>query len=126
MKEIIQTSQAPAPIGCYSPAIKIGKTIYFSGQIPLDPKTMTIVSTDIKDQVIQVFENIKAMCFASGGSLSSIVKLTVYLTDISYGMVVNDVMKDLFVEPYPARTTIAVVALPKKALVEIEAIMCVE
>ena len=123
MKEIIQTPNAPAPIGCYSPAIRIGKTIFFSGQIPLDPKTMTIASDDIRSQVIQVFENIKAICLAAGGDLNDIVKLTVYLIDIANGIIINEVMKDFFTEPYPARTMIAVVALPKNALVEIEAIM---
>jgi reactive intermediate/imine deaminase len=123
MRDIIHTASAPAAIGCYSQAVQTEKTVYFSGQIPLDPITMTIVPGGIKPQVVRVFESIKAVAEAAGGSLNAIVKLTVYLTDISHAVVVNEVMADYFVEPYPARTSIAVVALPKAALVEIEAIM---
>jgi reactive intermediate/imine deaminase len=123
MREWIQTKRAPDAIGCYSQAIKTEYTLFFSGQIPLDPITMMIVPGGIKPQVIRVFENIKAICEASGGSLNDIVKLTVYLTDIHHATIVNEVMADYFIQPYPARTTIAVVALPKEALVEIEAIM---
>jgi reactive intermediate/imine deaminase len=123
MKQLIQTHQAPDAIGCYSQAIKTERTVFFSGQIPLDPISMIIVSGGIKPQVIRVFENIKAVCEASGGNLNDIVKLTVYLTDIQHATVVNEVMVEYFTQPYPARTTIAVVALPKEALVEIEAVM---
>jgi reactive intermediate/imine deaminase len=125
MKQPIYTSLAPNAIGCYSQAIKTKELLFFSGQIPLDPETMLIVPGGIKPQIIRVFENIKAVSEASGRSLNDIVKLTVYLTDIQHAAMVNEVMADYFVQPYPARTTIAVVALPKEALVEIEAIMTV-
>lgn len=125
MKQSLYTKHAPNAIGCYSQAIKTKELLFFSGQIPLDPETMLIVQGGIKPQIIRVFENIKAVSEASGGSLNDIVKLTVYLTDIQHAAMVNEVMADYFVQPYPARTTIAVVALPKEALVEIEAIMTV-
>jgi len=123
MKTVIQTDQAPAAIGCYSQAIKANNTVYLSGQIPLDPKTMTLVSSDIESQVVQVFENLQSVCKAANGNLNQIVRLTVYLRDINHSTVVNDVMKRLFKQPYPARTTFAVVALPKEALVEIDGIL---
>lgn len=125
MKHPIQTSQAPAAIGCYSQAIRTGNTVYLSGQIPLDPTSMTVVSGDIQAQIKQVFLNLQAVAIAAGGSLDSIVKLTVYLTDINYLADVNAIMPDYFTQPYPARTSIAVSALPKSASVEIEAIMAV-
>lgn len=125
MKQSIQTNNAPAAIGSYSQAIKAEKAIYLSGQIPLDPETMTMVSGDIREQIIRVFDNIKAVTIASGGGLDSIVKLTVYLTDISHLALVNEIMGTYFAEPYPARTSFAVAALPKNALVEIDAIMII-
>jgi reactive intermediate/imine deaminase len=123
MRQSIQTQYSPGAIGCYSQAIRTENTVFFSGQIPLDPATMLIVPGGIKAQVIQVFENIKAVCEASGGSLNNIVKLTVYLIDIQHALIVNEIMTEYFIQPFPARTTVAVVALPKEALVEIEAIM---
>ena len=123
MKTVIQSASAPATIGCYSPALKVGDLVFLSGQLPLDPNTMAIVAGGIKAQVIQVFANIKALCVAAGAELDAIVKLTVYLTDIAHAAVVNEVMVDYFQAPYPTRTSIAVVALPRAALVEIEAIL---
>ncbi len=121
-KKIIQSNQAPAAIGNYSQAIQVGDTVYLAGQIPLDPKTMILVAGDVKAQAKQVFENIKNVVEAAGTNLDAIVKLTIYLTDITHLPVVNEVMGHYFKPPYPARTSIAVAALPKGALVEIEAI----
>ena len=123
MKQIIGTDKAPQVIGPYSQAIKAGNTVYFSGQIPLNPKTMEIVSSDFKDQVYQVFENISAIAEVAGGSLTQIVKLTIYLTDMENFDLVNDVMKNYYEKPYPARAIIAVKKLPKNALIEIDAVM---
>ncbi len=125
MKQLIQTTDAPQAIGCYSQAIKTGQTIYLSGQIPLDPVTMTLVEGGIKPQITRVFENLQAVAAACGANLDAIVKLTVYLTDIGHLPLVNEVMANYFSEPYPARTSFAVAALPKNALVEIDAILSV-
>ena len=125
MKKKIQTNEAPAAIGSYSQAIQSGNTIYFSGQIPLDPVSMTMVEGGIEAQIIRVFENLKAVATAAGTSLDAIVKLTVYLTDISHLALINSIMPKYFTEPYPARTSFAVAALPKNALVEIDAIVSV-
>lgn len=125
MKKKIQTNEAPAAIGSYSQAIQSGNTIYFSGQIPLDPVSMTMVEGGIEAQIIRVFENLKAVATAAGTSLDAIAKLTVYLTDISHLALVNSIMPKYFKEPYPARTSFAVAALPKNALVEIDAILSV-
>lgn len=123
MKKIINTNEAPAAIGPYSQAVVIDNTVYFSGQIPLDPKTMTLVARDISTQAEQVFQNIQKVAEAAGGNLSEIVKLTIYLIDLSHFQFVNDVMSKYFSEPYPARTTIQVAALPRDALIEVDAIM---
>ena len=123
MKQIISTNKIPQVIGPYSQAIKAGNTVYFSGQIPLDPKTMEMVQGDFEDQVYQVFENISAIAEVAGGSLTQIVKLTVYLTDIENFDLVNDVMKHYYEKPYPARAIIVVKQLPKNALIEIDAVM---
>lgn len=120
MREVVHSALAPGAIGCYSQAIMTEHVIFLSGQIPLDPVSMTIVDGGIKEQVIRVFENLKAVVEASGADLNAIAKLTVYLLDINHSAIVNDVMQLYFKEPYPARTSIAVVALPKGALVEIE------
>lgn len=125
MKEEIITKTAPEAIGCYSQAIKTGNTIYLSGQIPLNPVTMLIVDGGIKAQITQVFENLKAVAKASGGDLDAIVKLTVYLTEISHLQYVNEIMTTYFQAPYPARTSFVVVALPKASMIEIDAIMVV-
>lgn len=122
-KAVIQTDKAPQPIGCYSQAIRVGNTVYLSGQIPLDPQTGQVVEGDFSIQVHQVFKNIQAVVAAASGSLDAIVKLTVYLTDMSVFATVNEVMETYFKKPYPARTSIAVVALPKNVAIEIEALM---
>lgn len=119
----INTDNAPEAIGTYSQAVKTGETVYLSGQIALDKHTMSLVSEDIEKQVSQVFMNLKAVCQASGGDLNHIVKLTVYLTDLSHFPIVNEVMSQYFSAPYPARAAIEVSALPKGAKVEIDGIM---
>lgn len=122
-KEIIQTNNAPKAIGTYSQAVKVDHTIYLSGQIPLVPETMTIIEGDITAQITQVFDNLKAVAEASGGDLGDIVKLNVFLTDLSNFPIVNEIMGRYFQEPYPARAAIGVAALPKNAGVEMDAIM---
>ncbi len=123
VKKEIVTKDAPEAIGCYSQAVEVEGTIYLSGQIPLNPATMTIVEGGIKAQITQVFENLKAVAKASGVDLNAIVKLTVYLTDIAHLQYVNEIMINYFSKPYPARTSFVVVALPKAAMVEIDAII---
>ena len=123
MKEKIYTSAAPDAIGTYSQAIKTGGTIYFSGQIPLDPATMNLVTGDIAAEATQVFTNIQEVARAAGGTLDQIVKLTIFLTDLSHFPIVNEVMSGFFSEPYPARSTVQVSALPRGAQIEIESIM---
>ncbi|MGJ0429319.1 RidA family protein [Methylobacter sp.] len=122
-KEIIQTDKAPQAIGTYSQAVKVGSTVYLSGQIPLVPATMTIIDGDISAQITQVFENLKAVAEAAGGDLSNVVKLNVFLTDLSHFPIVNEIMGRYFQAPYPARAAIGVAALPKDAGVEMDAIM---
>ena len=124
-KAIIHTDQAPAAIGTYSQAVKVNNTVCLSGQIPLDPQTMEIVSEDIADQIRQVFDNLTAVCEAAGGDLSSMVKLNIFLTDLSNFPIVNEVMSQYFVEPYPARAAIGVRALPKGSQVEMDGILVV-
>jgi reactive intermediate/imine deaminase len=125
-KEIIQTTKAPKAIGTYSQAVKVDHTVYLSGQIPLVPETMTIIDGDISAQITQVFDNLKAVAEAAGGGLSDIVKLNVFLTDLSNFPIVNEIMGLYFEEPYPARAAIGVAALPKAAGVEMDAIMCLK
>ena len=122
-KSIIQTDLAPEAIGTYSQAVKVGDTVYLSGQIPLDPETMTLVGGEIEKQIIKVFENLKAVCEAAGGELQDIVKLNIYLTDLSCFSLVNEVMATYFQTPYPARAAVGVASLPKGAEVEMDAIM---
>ena len=122
-KEIIATDQAPGAIGAYSQAVKVGDTVYLSGQIPLVPSTMEVVEGDIEAKIRQVFDNLSAVCVASGGSLADIVKLSVFLTDLGDFAKVNEVMADYFAEPYPARAAIGVAELPKGVPVEVEGIM---
>lgn len=119
----IQTSLAPSAIGPYSQAIKIGEMVFLSGQIPLDVQTMNLVSEDIHQQAEQIFKHLQAISEAAGGGLASIVKLTIYLTDLNDFTIVNQTMQRFFVEPYPARATIQVSALPKAAKIEVDAIM---
>lgn len=123
MKQLIQTSNAPQAIGVYSQAIRYGNTVYISGQIPLDPKTMALVSDEIEKQAVQVFKNLQAVSEAAGGNLDAIVKLTIFLTDLNSFSVVNEVMSQFFNGPYPARSTIQVSALPKAAQIEVEAVL---
>jgi reactive intermediate/imine deaminase len=122
-KSIIHTHLAPQAIGTYSQAVKVGGTVYLSGQIPLVPDTMTLIEGDITAQITQVFENLKAVAHAAGGDLSDIVKLNVFLTDLSHFPIVNEIMGHYFNQPYPARAAIGVAALPKGAQVEMDGIM---
>ena len=119
----ISTPNAPQAIGPYSQAIKKGSLVFVSGQIPLVPGTTELIGTDLSEQTHQVFKNLQSVAEASGGGLNDIVKLTIYLTDLSAFAIVNDIMASYFIEPYPARATIEVSALPKSALVEVEAIL---
>lgn len=119
----IQTPDAPAAIGPYSQAIKAGNTVYLSGQIPLVPATMELVQGDVTAQATQVFENLKAVAAASGGTLADSVKINISLTDLNNFAAVNEVMKQYFNEPYPARACVGVASLPRGAQVEIEAIL---
>ncbi|MGQ3892217.1 RidA family protein [Legionella sp. CNM-4043-24] len=121
--QVIHTSKAPAAIGTYSQAIRCGNTVYLSGQIPLDPTTMMMVGDDITRQIEQVIRNLAAVCEEAGGSLANIVKLSVYLTDLSHFPLVNAAMAAHFTEPYPARAAIGVLSLPRGALVEMDGIM---
>ena len=123
MKEKIHTRFAPDAIGTYSQAIKSDNTIYFSGQIPLDPATMNLVTGDLAAQAAQVFTNLQEVARAAGGSLNQIVKLAIFLTDLTHFPIVNEVMAEFFDEPYPARSTVQVSALPRGAEIEVEAIM---
>lgn len=125
-KEIIQTSQAPQAIGTYSQAVKVGTTIYLSGQIPLDPETMEITGGDISAHIKRVFDNLSAVAQAAGGELQDIVKLNVFLTDLSNFPIVNEIMSEYFIQPYPARAAVGVAALPKGVAIEMDAIMEIE
>lgn len=125
VKEIISTEKAPQAIGTYSQAVKVDNTVYLSGQIPLVPATMAMVSDDFEPQVVQVFENMKAVCEAAGGSLGDIVKLNIFMTDLSNFATVNEVMAKYFSQPYPARAAIGVRALPKDSLVEMDGVMVI-
>ncbi|PKG75406.1 reactive intermediate/imine deaminase [Shewanella sp. Choline-02u-19] len=122
-KIIIATDKAPQAIGTYSQAVKVGSTVYLSGQIPLNPETMQMVSEEFDAQVVQVFENLTAVCAAAGGSLSDIVKLNIFMTDLSNFATVNEIMGRYFEQPYPARAAIGVSQLPKGSLVEMDGVM---
>jgi reactive intermediate/imine deaminase len=121
-RSIIQTDKAPAAIGTYSQAVKVNSTVYLSGQIALDPVTMQL-KEGIEAQIVQVFENLKAVCEASGGSLADIAKLNIFLTDLSHFALVNETMARYFSAPYPARAAIGVAALPRGALVEMDGVV---
>jgi reactive intermediate/imine deaminase len=125
-REIIHTDKAPQAIGTYSQAIKVGSTVYLSGQIPLVPETMVLVAGDMEAQIRQVFDNLSAVAEAAGGSLADIAKLNIFLTDLSHFPLVNEVMADYFKEPYPARAAIGVASLPKGAWVEMDGILELE
>ncbi len=122
-REIIATDQAPQAIGTYSQAVKVNSTVYLSGQIPLVPATMEVVEGDIRRQISQVFDNLQAVTKAAGGSLDKLVKVNIFLTDLSHFPLVNEVMAEYFAEPYPARAAVGVASLPKGVAVEMDAIM---
>ncbi len=124
-KGVIHSDNAPAAIGPYSQAVKAGNTIYMSGQIPLDPATMELVTGDIELQAVRVFENLKAVAEAAGASLNDAVKVNIFLTDLKDFAKVNEVMTRYFAQPYPARACVQVAALPRGAEVEIEAVLVV-
>lgn len=126
MKEVIYTKQAPDVIGSYSQAIKVGNTVFLSGQIPLNPETMQLVTGNTEAEIHQVFKNLAAVAKAAGGSLANVVKLSIFLTDLSHFPLVNSVMAQYFSEPYPARSTVEVSALPKGVSVEMDAVLMLD
>ena len=123
MSTIIHTSRAPQAIGTYSQAVRAGDTVYISGQIPLDPATGVLVSGDIEAEIRRVFDNLKAIAEAAGGTLANAVKLSVFLTDMTHFPKVNEIMATYFTTPYPARAAVGVAALPRGARVEMECIL---
>jgi reactive intermediate/imine deaminase len=125
-KQIIHTDKAPKAIGTYSQAVKVGSTVYLSGQIPLVPETMELAQGDMRVQVRRVFDNLKAVAEAAGGSLADVVKLNVFLTDLAHFPLVNEVMAEYFAQPYPARAAVQVAALPKGVAVEMDGVMELE
>jgi len=125
-RQIIKTTQAPNAIGPYSQAVQCNRTVYFSGQIPLHPATGELVAGDISAQTRQVFENLRAVCEAAGGSLANLVRVGIYLVDLDDFAAVNAVMAEYCKPPYPARSTVQVAGLPKAAAVEIDAIMVLD
>jgi len=126
VREVIHTDKAPQAIGTYSQAIKIDKTVYLSGQIPLVPETMELVEGNIEVQIHRVFDNLQAVAQAAGGDLKDIAKLNIFLTDLSNFPTVNEVMAKYFSQPYPARAAIGVASLPKDAQVEMDAVLVIE
>ena len=122
-REIISTDQAPAAIGTYSQAVKVGNTVYLSGQIPLVPETMEMIEGDIEAQIRRVFDNLSAVAAAAGGSLADIAKLNIFLTDLGNFAKVNEVMAEYFQQPYPARAAVEVAGLPRNAGVEMDGVM---
>ena len=122
-REIINTDLAPQAIGTYSQAVRVGSTVYLSGQIPLVPETMSMVEGDIEAQIRRVFDNLAAVAQAAGGSLADVAKLNIFLTDLANFATVNEVMAEYFSQPYPARAAIGVASLPKGAAVEMDAIL---
>jgi reactive intermediate/imine deaminase len=122
-RQIIQTADAPKAIGPYSQAVRVGDTVYVSGQIPLDPASGQLVSGDIEAEIRRVFDNLKAIAQAAGGSLANVVKLSVFMTDLAHFAKVNEIMSTYFTEPYPARAAVGVAALPRNARVEMECVL---
>lgn len=122
-RTVIHTARAPAAIGTYSQAVRAGDTVYVSGQIPLDPATMQLVTGDIDAEIRRVFDNLAAIAEAAGGSLTNVVKLSVFLTDLVHFPRVNEIMATYFQEPYPARAALGVLSLPKGARVEMECVL---
>ncbi|MEN8169875.1 MAG: RidA family protein [Pseudomonadota bacterium] len=125
-REIIHTDKAPQAIGTYSQAVKVGTTVYLSGQIPLLPETMEMVEGDMAVQIRRVFDNLSAVATAAGGSLADIAKLNIFLTDLGHFPLVNEVMADYFQQPYPARAAIGVASLPRGATVEMDGVLELE
>ena len=126
MKTIIHTADAPAAIGTYSQAVKAGNTVYLSGQIPLDPKTMTMNNASIEDEIHQVFKNLAMVVGAAGGTMSSFVKLNIFLTDLAHFPKVNEIMGIYFQQPYPARAAIGVASLPRGSRIEADGILVLD
>jgi reactive intermediate/imine deaminase len=122
-KSVIHTDKAPQAIGTYSQAIKAGTTVYLSGQIPLVADTMTLISDQFEEQTHQVFKNLIAVCEAAGGTINDLVKVNIYLTDLSNFATVNEIMASYFSQPYPARAAIGIASLPKDSLIEIDGVM---
>ena len=125
-KTIIHTDDAPQAIGTYSQAVKVDNTVYISGQIPLDPTSMEVVDGGIEAEITRVFDNLKAVTNASGGSFADVVKLNIFLTDLSNFPTVNEIMAQYFQQPYPARAAIGVAALPKGVGVEMDAVLVID
>ncbi len=125
-REIIHTSKAPEAIGTYSQAVKVGDVVYMSGQIPLVPETMTVIEGDFSTQVRQVFDNLSAVAEAAGGNVQNIVKLNIFLTDLSHFGTVNEIMAEYFQQPYPARAAVEVSRLPKDVQIEMDAILFID
>lgn len=123
MKTIISTDNAPSAIGTYSQAVKVNNTVYLSGQIPLVPETMEIISEDFTEQTQQVFKNLIAVCEAAGGNINDMVKVNIFLQDLTNFATVNEIMSQYFQQPYPARAAIQVARLPKDVAIEIDGIM---
>jgi reactive intermediate/imine deaminase len=126
MRTIISTPDAPKAVGTYSQAVKVGNTVYVSGQIPLDPQSGELVTSSMDAQIRRVFDNLKAVIVASGGTFASVAKLNVFLTDLAHFALLNQIMADYFSEPYPARAAIQVAALPKGAAVEMDCVLELE
>jgi reactive intermediate/imine deaminase len=122
-RQAIHTDKAPKAIGTYSQAVRVGDTVYLSGQIPLDPATMEMVSGDFENEAKRVFDNLKAVIEAAGGSFSHVCKVTIFITDFALFPKVNEVMAQYFREPYPARSTVGVASLPRGARIEVECIL---
>ena len=125
-REVIFTDQAPAAIGNYSQAIKCGNTVYLSGQIPINPQTQQPNNASMEDEIHQVFANLRAVAVASGGDLTYVVKLNIYLTDLAHAPTVNRIMAEYFVAPYPARAAIGIASLPQGFRIEAEAILVLD
>ena len=125
-REIIHTAKAPQAIGTYSQAVKVGNVVYLSGQIPLVPETMEIIDGDFSAQVRLVFDNLSAVAEAAGGGLQDIVKLNIFLTDLSHFAIVNEIMAEYFEQPYPARAAVGVASLPKAVAVEMDGVMHID
>jgi reactive intermediate/imine deaminase len=122
-KQIISTTAAPSAIGAYSQAVRTGNTVYISGQIPLDPKTMEVVEGGFEAEARRVFDNLKAVAVATGGNLNDVVRATIYMLDLANFAKVNEIMSEYFDQPYPARAAVGVAQLPKGVSIEIDAIM---